>query len=541
MRKTILLLNLIGGLFCVKAIAQFDGVPTDWNVPDVEFFPEEMNSVSAVGHTLVDLNGDGYADLIDSEDNNSQFGNVWTNGLQRYWKVYLNNGTAISGTPTDWNVPDVEFNPEDMGSVNGDGHTLVDINGDGYPDLIDSEDNNSPFGIVWANGSQRYWKVYLNSGTAISATAVDWNVPDVEFNPEDMGSVNGVGHTLVDINGDGFPDLIDSEDNNSSNGSVWSNGSQRYWNVYLNNGTAFSQTPTVWNVPDVEFNAQDMGGVNGAGHTLVDLNGDGFPDLVDSKDNNSSFGNVWSNGLQRYWNVYLNNGTAISATATVWNVPDVEVNPEDMGTVNGASYALVDLNGDGFPDLVDSKDNNSSFGNVWSNGLQRYWKVYLNNGTAISATATDWNVPDVEFYPEDMATVFAVGHTLVDLDGDGLMDLVDSEDNNSQFGNVWSNGLQRYWKVYRNLSPTQVQEFESRNSILNVYPNPFTESFTVEFHELQKNVTITITDLVGKVIQTNTYRYSQSLGLTVEAPAGAYFMAVEGSAGKKVIIPLIKR
>ncbi len=48
-----------------------------------------------------------------------------------------------------------------------------------------------------------------------------------------MGSVNGIGYSLVDINGDGSPNLVDAEDNNSA-GNVWTNGLQRYLNVYFN-------------------------------------------------------------------------------------------------------------------------------------------------------------------------------------------------------------------------------------------------------------------------------------------------------------------
>jgi Secretion system C-terminal sorting domain/FG-GAP-like repeat len=501
-----------------------------------------MGSVNGAGYTLVDMNGDGFPDLVDAEDNSPSTVGVWQNGSQRYWKVYLNTGVAeFYYVPVEWLVPDVKFHAEDMGSVNGAGYTLVDINGDGFADLVDSEDNNANPSTVWQNGTQRFWKVYLSNGNSeFSSIPVSWNIPDVKSLPQDMASVNGTGYSLVDINGDGFPDLVDAEDNSSTSGAVWQNGSQRYWKVYLNNGTSISPTATDWNVPDVESNPEDMGSVTATGHSLVDINGDGFPDLVDSEDNFSGLGAVWQISSQRYWKVYLNNGTSISPTATDWNIPEVEFQPTDMGSVYGAGYTLVDMNGDGFPDIVDSKDNNSSAGSVWYNGLNTYWKIYLNYGNAISGTSIDWIVPQLESQYSDMGNVYGAGYSLADLNGDRLPDLIDARENNSSFGNVWSNNFNRFWKVYRNLSPVQIQELELRESILKVYPNPFAESFTLDFQENQKNITITVTDLVGKVIQTNTYRNVQSLHVVLDAPAGSYFLSVIEASGKRVTIPMIK-
>jgi hypothetical protein len=529
-----LLLFIVALFFGFKSQAQFAATSTNWNVPDLEFQPEDMGSVNAAGYSFVDINGDGYPDLIDVIDNNTGF--IWQNSLQRYWKVYLNDGTSISPTPTNWNVPDLEFQPEDMGSVNGAGYSFIDINGDGYPDLIDVRDNNT--GFIWQNSFQRYWKVYLNDGTSISPTPTNWNVPDVEFQPEDMGSVNGAGYSFVDINGDGYPDLIDAKDNNSAAGSIWQNGSQRFWKVYLNDGTSISPTAIDWTVPELEFNPEDMASINGAGYSFVDINGDGYPDLIDAKDNNSAAGSIWQNGSQRFWKVYLNDGTSISPTAIDWNVPELEFNPEDMASVNGAGYSFVDINGDRYPDLIDAKDNNSAAGSIWQNGSQRFWKVYLNDGTSISPTAIDWNVPELEFNPEDMASVNGAGYSLIDINGDGSPDLIDVRDNNTGF--IWQNSLQRYWKVYLNTVTTSaIQAFGNWDSDITAYPNPFSERFSIDLGATEQNITTTVTDLMGKVIQTNAYSNSQILNISLDKPAGVYFLMLQ-TADKKAVLKLIK-
>jgi hypothetical protein len=485
----ILLIFSCAVFLSTNVAAQFSTTVTNWNVPDVETNSEDLDQISGTNHALFDINGDGFPDLIDTEDNATDI--TWTSGSQKYWKVYLNNGSSISSTATNWNVPDVETNSEDMDQISGTNHALFDINGDGFPDLIDTEDNATD--ITWTSGSQKYWKVYLNNGSSISSTATNWNVPDVETNSEDMDQISGTNHALFDINGDGFPDLIDTEDNATD--ITWTSGSQKYWKVYLNNGSSISSTATNWNVPDVETNSEDMDQISGTNHALFDINGDGFPDLIDSEDNATDI--TWTSGSQKYWKVYLNNGSSISSTATNWNVPDVETNSEDMDQISGTNHALFDINGDGFPDLIDSEDNATDI--TWTSGSQKYWKVYLNNGSSISSTATNWNVPDVETNSEDMDQISGTNHALFDINGDGFPDLIDSEDNATDI--TWTSGSQKYWKVYLNNSPSNsgFQILNNRILSLNGFPNPTHNNFSINLSELP-SPSICIYNSSGKLI-----------------------------------------
>src|SRR5690606_12794489 len=119
--------------------------------------------VSSSNYSLVDVNGDGSLDLVDCQDNAS--GVVWLTGSSLpYWKVYLNNGFNFKTTAENWTIPVMENSTGALDQVSSSNYSLVDINGDGNPDLVDCQDNAS--GVVWLTGSSLpYWKVYLNTST----------------------------------------------------------------------------------------------------------------------------------------------------------------------------------------------------------------------------------------------------------------------------------------------------------------------------------------------------------------------------------------
>ena len=153
--------------------------------------------------------------------------------------------------------------------------------------------------------------------------------------------------------------------------------------ISLSLNAQFSNTPTTWNVPNSFENASSSGRANDQDHSTFDINGDGLPDLIDGIDVSSGSYRVWGFGTsQYYWKVYLNNGTGFSNTATIWNVPTSFENASSSGRANGQDHSTFDINGDGFPDLIDGIDISSGSYRVWGFGTpQYYWKVYLSELT----------------------------------------------------------------------------------------------------------------------------------------------------------------
>jgi hypothetical protein len=75
---------------------------------------------------------------------------------------------------------------------------------------------------------------------------------------------------------------------------------------------------------------------------------------------------------------------------------------------------------------------------------------------------------------------------------------------------------------------------------LFLYPNPSHGNFTIDLGNNYQNISITITNLDGKLIQSMTYNESQLLYLKLEAPSGFYLLIIE-SGYKKAVIRLVKK
>ena len=368
----------------------FSPTAIQWNIPATLDSYEEY--VNYNNHVVIDMNGDGKPDLVDSEDEATAGAQVFYNGNQKYWKVYLNTGSGFSATPIQWNIPAVLDTYEEQ--VNYTLHAVIDMNGDGKPDLVDSENSaTETVPDVFYNGNQKYWKVYLNTGSGFSPTALQWNIPPTLDSYEEY--VNYNNHVVIDMNGDGKPDLVDSEDEATSGAQLFFNGNQKYWKVYLNTGSGFSPTSIQWNMPATLDTYEEQ--VNYTLHAVIDMNGDGKPDLVDSEDEATSDSQVFYNGSQKHWKVYVNTGSGFSPTALQWNIPQTLDTYEEY--VNYNNHVVLDMNGDGKPDLIDSENeatNNTA--DVFYNGNQKYWKVYLNSSPLLAVTTFE-NDNSISVFP----------------------------------------------------------------------------------------------------------------------------------------------
>ena len=74
---------------------------------------------------------------------------------------------------------------------------------------------------------------------------------------------------------------------------------------------------------------------------------------------------------------------------------------------------------------------------------------------------------------------------------------------------------------------------------LLLYPNPTNGNFSIDLGSNYQTVTITMTDLNGKLIQSKKYNKIQLLNMKLEKPAGIYLLMIE-SGDKKAVIRLVK-
>jgi len=420
------------------------------------------------------------------------------------------SSTALSWTLPTGNSSSASYNTlsaqSDSRTVGSQSWSVLDMNGDTRPDLVVLTEGNGTFNEPFGTGAtDRYWKVYLNTGAGYATTATNWTLPTggyiaagtghlFSFNALAYASTAYTGNqswSVLDMNGDARPDLVVLTEGTGIYNDVFGMGTTRYWKVYLNTGTGFSTTATSWALP--------AGGYVNNGHeysfntltnndysqrwSVRDLNGDARPDLVVLTENNSVLG---TGTTDRSWKVYLNTGTSFAATATSWALPAgghifitggvgggrtvlLSFNYFDYQSteyVGDQTWAVRDLNGDARPDLVILTEKTTTYVEPYGTGTTgRYWKVYVNTGNGFSTTAINWMLPagglvgynDGHLY--SFVALTGEGTPLArdqkwsvrDLNGDARPDLVIVGEGNGTYNEPYGTGtMGRYWKVYLN-------------------------------------------------------------------------------------------
>lgn len=318
---------------------------------------------------VVDMNRDGYSDIVGIR--NLDRGGVWVS----YWQPASKTYSIAS------RIPGGDFFTSPWGAQCGSGldqndlgapKHLVDMNGDGYPDMI----GFSQSGVYVA-----YWDgASFSSPTLVSAPGEFRMHYDAWLGPSCEGQdIQPI--FLEDMNGDGFPDIV----------GVHESG------VYV----------SLWNPEARKFNAAGAPNV-GIGAQwrrdtqypiqMADMNGDGYPDIV-------RFG---PSGVQ----VALWTGEKF--------LPPTDWTTEFVGTGWTDSLRnprrLADVNGDGFPDVVGFTNDGVKVGLSNGNGkilpAGAVWTTEFKANTTDSTGNTWGNAArDTPRY-------------VMDINGDGVPDIV---------------------------------------------------------------------------------------------------------------------
>ena len=287
----------------------------------------QTNGGTFQGIAVADVNGDGKADIIVADlagPGDTGDGVV---------AVLLGNGDGTFRTATTY----------DSGGIGASALAVADVNGDGTPDIV-------------------VGNVCSRSGDCSTSTiAVLLGNGDGTFQP--AVTYSSGGHTvetvsIVDVNGDGKPDLVVANESGVS--------------VLLGNGDGTFQ-------PAVTYST---GAAFTTSAAVADVNNDGYPDIVAVS---ASVPTV---------SVFLGNGDGTFQPAMI-----------DLWATGGfipQSVAIADVNQDGKPDVVVAN---------WYSGTLA---VLLGNGDGTFQPA----VP----YPSGGASPSAV--FIVDVNGDGVLDLV---------------------------------------------------------------------------------------------------------------------
>jgi hypothetical protein len=275
------------------------------------------NGAAVAGVTVGDVNGDGKLDLIVVNSS------VTSCGGESGVGVLLGNGNGTFQAA-------VNYCSENSSNF----VAAADVNGDGKLDLlvVNSVNVNS----CTSSSCEGAVGVLLGNGNGTFQPVVSYS----------SGGANANSLAVADVNGDGKPDLLVTND-----GSV---------GVLLGNGNGTFQTAVTY-------------GTGGVSIAVADMNGDGKPDLLvaDQIAVSSSL-----HGQTGGMSLLLGNGDGTFQTAV----------PHGDGGSVGASIAVGDFNGDGKPDIVVANSGNN--------------KNFSGNSTI--SVSLNFSQPGVSFSPSPL-------------------------------------------------------------------------------------------------------------------------------------------
>jgi hypothetical protein len=337
-----------------------------------------------LGYTLPyttsgDLNQDGYPDLI------------FSNWLDQYPPMSHNVDSYIY-----WGGPDGFKNQRRTGlpTRGAVGVSVADLNYDGYLDLVFSNQRSGSYEHpTYTIDSYIYWGG--PGGYSVSRRTA-------------LPTLGSLSNAVADLNGDGYLDIVFA---NSTDGVTVDVDSYIYW------GGPGGYSPA---------NRTGLPVQRAVGVSAIDLNQDGYLDLIFSNTTDGAFSDIDS---------YI-----------YWGGPEGynPVRRTGLLTIGAYDNTAADLNGDGHLDLIFSNRYHSEYGICCDFKVPSY--IYWGSTAGYTTTARS-----------ELPTVGAVGVSVADLDEDGYLDL------------IFSNGSEDYSYVYWG-NPTATYDVAQRTS-LRIYRN----------------------------------------------------------------------
>ncbi|MGC4013393.1 MAG: RHS repeat-associated core domain-containing protein [Luteolibacter sp.] len=240
-------------------------------------------SAHEMGRMLLDITGDAHPEIMESlsmtpEQRFTYKMTFDTNGKATGWSTVKDAGTAPA-SPLDLPKVAGSYNNAPFTNVNGDsiGGDMIDLNGDGLPDYIRKiQINGATVGCVYMNlgkGSSSVWNLEPAAGVSLSQRD-SFDLPRPLYFAL-SNTYYQTGNQVLDLNGDGLPDFLISQNTGTDDGSTIHNVAM------LNTGNGW-EARTSWGLPSGYriYNTAGDSQNSKRRSMLQDLNGDGFPDLI---------------------------------------------------------------------------------------------------------------------------------------------------------------------------------------------------------------------------------------------------------------------
>ncbi|MEZ4464096.1 MAG: VCBS repeat-containing protein [bacterium] len=225
----------------------------------------------------------------------------------------------------------------------------------------------------------------------------------------DDSALASMGHAVLDLDGDGIVDLVVPNDRGGFDLDPDPLVGAAYWRVWRGTPTGWTGEPDRWQIP---FDLRPLGAQIGSQvHSLLDLTGDGLPDLVVVRTGPGAPDDPRLG--QAFWLVYENTGDGFAAEPRRWALP---YSLRARATSRPSALTCPPwwtLEGDGRVDFVVTRpdelpDPDPLIGRA-------YWQIYRNTGTGFAAEAERWSLP---FALGARSSLGTADHAVLDLDGE---------------------------------------------------------------------------------------------------------------------------
>jgi len=439
----------------------------------------------------VDIDGDEDLDIILA---NEFQGNT----------ILMNDGNGHFTNTTSGNLPQAIHDSEDI--------AIADFNDDGDLDLVFCSEDDSIHVYYWGDGN----------GSFSTAT---FQLP------------NSVSNAVVsaDFNNDSIPDLLFG--NEGQNIILINDGNGDFINETTSRLPSNSNVTQDIQLADIDGDEDlDIFVGNEDGNRLLINNGDGvftdesstrLPQGLNIETRKVTFGDVdgdedldifLSNvmfipGRDRQNRLFINDGNGNFSDSTATHLPS-----DSDDTLDGI---FVDVDMDDDLDIY--------VANVMLQTISNQ-KVYLNDGAGKFTDGTTSILPETYF-------INALGVIAEDLNGDGLKDLYICDRNTG-------NNLKDVLLLRDFVDVTN--DFENRNAVIRLYPNPVIDQFTVEIpFEIGDSLSFKLFDISGKELAIlnpessfeNHFTFNISK-IDNRLPKGNYFLQIV-SIGKKYAVEFV--
>lgn len=357
----------------------------------------------------------------------------------------------------------------------------------GYSDSDVSGDKTDP-----TNGQRDYWALKLDEkGNIVWQNSIGGNLVD---RPQAAFQTNDGGFIMA-----GFSNSTISGDKTENNYGVTD-----YWIVKLDDtGTVEWENTIGGNDSDVlrdVIQTSDNGYLLG-GYSKSNISGD--------KTENSQ-------GDYDFWMLKLDSSGSILWQNTIGG-SGIDY-PRDVKQLMDGSYIIG-----GWSNSNISGDKTEN-----SNGGYDYWLVKLNSsGNVISQNSIGGSADESGSYIIENA--------------DGTFTMFCSSDSNiSGDKSENSRGLDDYW-VFKTTAAILGISKNNFSKTLIAYPNPTTGKFTINLGESFSETNITITNILGQVVSSSTYKNLQDLDVDIHGAAGIYLATIQTIEGKQATLKVIKQ